>query len=68
VFAVDGNINVKEWTGVHRSLEVSLHKDITCWVNKLQLGNLQNKECITMHRNACTCHEDHYEIHLGITT
>jgi hypothetical protein len=21
-----------------------------------------------MHNNACTCHEDHYEIHLGITT
>jgi hypothetical protein len=28
VLAVDGNINVKEWTGVHSSLEVSLHKDI----------------------------------------
>jgi hypothetical protein len=27
VFAVDGIINVKEWTGVHSSLEVSLHKD-----------------------------------------
>jgi hypothetical protein len=27
VLAVDGNINVKEWTGVHSSLEVSLHKD-----------------------------------------
>jgi hypothetical protein len=21
-----------------------------------------------MHNNACTCYEDHYEIHLGITT
>jgi hypothetical protein len=21
-----------------------------------------------MHSNACTCHEDHNEIHLGITT
>jgi hypothetical protein len=21
-----------------------------------------------MHNNSCTCHEDHYEIHLGITT
>jgi hypothetical protein len=21
-----------------------------------------------MHNNACTCHEGHYEIHLGITT
>jgi hypothetical protein len=21
-----------------------------------------------MHNNICTCHEDHYEIHLGITT
>jgi hypothetical protein len=21
-----------------------------------------------MHNNACTCHEDHYDIHLGITT
>jgi hypothetical protein len=30
VLAVDGNINVKEWTAVHNSLEVSLHKDITC--------------------------------------
>jgi hypothetical protein len=39
VLVVDDNINVKEWTGVHSSLEVSLHKDITCWVNKLQLGN-----------------------------
>jgi hypothetical protein len=39
MFAVDGIINVKEWTRVHSSLEVSLHKDITCWVNKLQLGN-----------------------------
>jgi hypothetical protein len=39
MFAVDGNINVKEWTGVHSLLEVSLHKDITCWMNKLQLGN-----------------------------
>jgi hypothetical protein len=24
---VNGNMNVKEWTGVHGSLEVSLHKD-----------------------------------------
>jgi hypothetical protein len=39
VFAVDGNINVKEWTGVHSSLEVSLYKEIICWINKLQLGN-----------------------------
>jgi hypothetical protein len=36
---VDDNINVKEWIGIHSSLVVSLHKDITCWVNKLQLGN-----------------------------
>jgi hypothetical protein len=27
VLAVDSNINVKEWTRVHSSLEVSLHKD-----------------------------------------
>jgi hypothetical protein len=27
VLVVDGNINVKEWTRVHSSLEVSLHKD-----------------------------------------
>jgi hypothetical protein len=27
VLVVEGNINVKEWTGVHSSLEVSLHKD-----------------------------------------
>jgi hypothetical protein len=27
VLAVDGNIYEKEWTGVHSSLEVSLHKD-----------------------------------------
>jgi hypothetical protein len=27
VLAVGGNINVKEWTGVHSSLEVSLRKD-----------------------------------------
>jgi hypothetical protein len=27
MLAVDGNIYVKEWTGVHNSLEVSLHKD-----------------------------------------
>jgi hypothetical protein len=39
VLVVDGNIYVKEWTGVHSSLEVSLHKEITCSVNKLQLGN-----------------------------
>jgi hypothetical protein len=24
---VNGNKNIKEWTGVHNSLEVSLHKD-----------------------------------------
>jgi hypothetical protein len=29
MLAVDGIINVKEWTGVYSSLEVSLHKDIT---------------------------------------
>jgi hypothetical protein len=40
MFAVDGNINVKEWTGVHSSLEVSLHKDITCWVKKITVGQL----------------------------
>jgi hypothetical protein len=27
VLAVEGNINGQEWTGVHSSLEVSLHKD-----------------------------------------
>jgi hypothetical protein len=27
VLAVEGNINIKEWTRVHSSLEVSLHKD-----------------------------------------
>jgi hypothetical protein len=27
VLVVESNINVKEWTGVHSSLEVSLHKD-----------------------------------------
>jgi hypothetical protein len=27
VLAVDGNIIGKEWTGVHSSLEVALHKD-----------------------------------------
>ena len=34
-------ISVKEWTGVHSSLVVSLHKTDkhTCWVKKLQLGN-----------------------------
>ena len=30
---------IKRRTGVHSSLEVSLHKTIKCWVNKLQLGN-----------------------------
>ena len=30
---------IKRRTGVHSSLEVSLHKTIQCWVNKLQLGN-----------------------------
>ena len=29
-------------TGIHSSLEVSLHKEIACWVNKLQLGNWEN--------------------------
>ena len=30
----------KDWTGVHSSLVVSLQTiDLTCWVNKLQLGN-----------------------------
>jgi hypothetical protein len=39
ILVVDGNIYVKVWTRVHNSLEVSLHKEITCWVNILQLGN-----------------------------
>ena len=30
---------IKRRTGVHSSLEVSLHKTIKCWVNKLQMGN-----------------------------
>ena len=30
---------IKRRTGVHSSLEVSLHKIIQCWVNKLQVGN-----------------------------
>src|SRR3954471_14230588 len=30
---------LKRRTRVHSSLEVSLHKTIQCWVNKLQLGN-----------------------------
>jgi hypothetical protein len=30
---------IKRRTGVHSELEVSLHKTIRCWVNKLQLGN-----------------------------
>ena len=30
---------IKRRIGVHSSLEVSLHKTIRCWVNKLQLGN-----------------------------
>jgi hypothetical protein len=29
VLTVDGNIYVKEETGLHSSLEVSLHKEIT---------------------------------------
>ena len=58
--------DVKEWTGVHSSLVVPLHnKILTCWVNKLQLGNWQNRE---VHNNAYTSHDDHYEIYLGMTT
>ena len=30
---------IKRRTGVHNSLEVSLHKTVRCWVKKLQLGN-----------------------------
>ena len=47
-------------TGVYSSLEVSLHKEIACWVNKLQLENWQNID----H----TWQDDYYEIWLGITT
>ena len=37
--AIDCIAIIKKRTGVHSSLEVSLHKTIRCWVNKLQLGN-----------------------------
>src|SRR3954470_11247994 len=36
---VDCIARLKRRTGVHSLLEVSLHKTIECWVNKLQLGN-----------------------------
>jgi hypothetical protein len=36
---VNGNSNEKEWTGVHSSLVVSLHKINNMLGNKLQLGN-----------------------------
>jgi hypothetical protein len=52
---INGNNNVKEWTGVHSSLVVSLHK----------INNMLGKQ-ITVGQYKC--HEDHYEIHLGITT
>ena len=39
--AVDCIAIIKRRTGVHSSLEVSLHKTIWCWVNKLQPGNWQ---------------------------
>jgi hypothetical protein len=40
-FAVEF-ISKGNMTRVHRSLEMSLHKEITCWMNKLQLGNWHN--------------------------
>jgi hypothetical protein len=52
---VNSNNSVKEWTGVHSSLVVSLHKVNYSWA-------------IDRIKQAYKCHEDHYEIHLGITT
>jgi hypothetical protein len=49
VFAVDGIISVKEWTRVHSSLEVSLHKDKNMLGEQITAGQLTNRECITMH-------------------
>jgi hypothetical protein len=59
---VNGNNSVKEWTRVHCSLVVSLHK----------INNMLDKQnyswAIDRIKQAYKCHEDHYEIHLGITT
>jgi hypothetical protein len=59
---VNGNNNVKEWTGFHSSLVVSLHK-----INNM-LGKKNYSRAIGRIMQAYKCHEDHYEIHLGITT
>jgi hypothetical protein len=51
VLAVDENINVKEWTRVHSSLEMSLHKDITCWETNYSwaIDKIENaKQCMYM--------------------
>jgi hypothetical protein len=59
---VNGNNNVKEWTGVHSSLVVSLHK-----INNM-LGKKNYNWAIDRIKQAYKYHEDHYEIYLGITT
>jgi hypothetical protein len=37
---VNGNNNVKEWTGVHNSLEVSLHKINNMVGKQITVGQL----------------------------
>jgi hypothetical protein len=37
---VNGNMNVKEWTGVHSSLEVSLHKINNILGEQITVGQL----------------------------
>jgi hypothetical protein len=37
---VKGNMNVKEWTGVHSSLEVSLHKINNMLGKQITVGQL----------------------------
>jgi hypothetical protein len=37
---VNGNKNVKEWTGVHSTLEVSLHKINTMLGKQITIGQL----------------------------
>ena len=50
-FAVCGLISLKEWTGVHSSLVVSLHKEITNMLGKqITAGQLTNSERMTMHK------------------
>jgi hypothetical protein len=40
VLAVDDNIYIKEWTGVHSSLEVSLHKENNMLGKQITVGQL----------------------------